>query len=246
MIKYAIKTKEENDILIFHALPNEITKFQWYISEAINESGNIIEGETCESYVVSTKRIKEKNYCGKYLYCEYLNNKLNVYEKTEYILLEASVDIMINKGVIFDDISEFDEKGYIVNVTNKLEIAKELLNNTKNFYLKNFIEEYITNFNKIQDKDRYVLEELDLLEYKIFDRCIEYIEQYKFDINGWGLLQILYSVNYAFYNENRKEGFDLFLDDRDIITPTYIDNNHNDNAANSIEEAIEKYIGEKF
>ena len=102
---------------------DEITKFQWYISETINESGNIIEGETCESYVVSTKRIKEKNYCGKYLYCEYLNNKLNVYEKTEYILLEASVDIMINKGVIFDDISEFDEKGYIVNVTNKLEIA---------------------------------------------------------------------------------------------------------------------------
>lgn len=30
--------------------------------------------------------------------------------------------------------------------TNKLEIAKELLSNTKNINLKNFIEEYISNF----------------------------------------------------------------------------------------------------
>jgi predicted DNA-binding protein len=235
MIKYAINSKEKNDILIFHALPNEITKFQWYISEKINERGNAIEGQTCESYVISTEIIKEKNYYGKYLYCEYLNNKLNVYEKTEYIPLEVSLDSMINKGVIFDDISEFDEKGYIINVSNKLEIAKELLKNTKNFYVKNFIEEYITNFNKIQDKSN-TLGELDLLEYRIFDRCIEYIEQSKFDINGWGLLKISYSVNYAFFNENRKESFDLFLDDRDIIIPTYI------GEANSIKEAIEKYI----
>ena len=77
---------------------------------------------------------------------------------------------------------------------------------------------------------------MDLLEYRIFDRCIEYIEQSKFDINGWGLLKISYSVNYAFFNENRKESFDLFLDDRDIIIPTYI------GEANSIKEAIEKYI----
>ncbi|WP_260457812.1 hypothetical protein [Clostridium sp. K04] len=213
---------------------DEITKFQWYISETINESGNIIEGETCESYVVSTKRIKEKNYCGKYLYCEYLNNKLNVYEKTEYILLEASVDIMINKGVIFDDISEFDEKGYIVNVTNKLEIAKELLNNTKNIYLRLFIEKYITNFNEIQSKNN------SLLEYLDFDKCIEYIDKSKFDITEWGLWEIPLSNIYIFYNKNSKQLFDLIIDDKNII-PAYIDEKSNSINANSIQEAIEKY-----
>lgn len=31
MKKYGIKSKDNNDILIFHALPNETTKFEWYI-----------------------------------------------------------------------------------------------------------------------------------------------------------------------------------------------------------------------
>ncbi|APQ78768.1 MULTISPECIES: hypothetical protein [Clostridium] len=35
MIKYAIKSKDNNDVLIFHALPNGMAKFQWYISESI-------------------------------------------------------------------------------------------------------------------------------------------------------------------------------------------------------------------
>lgn len=38
MKKYGIKSKDNNDILIFHALPNEVTKFQWYISENIHEN----------------------------------------------------------------------------------------------------------------------------------------------------------------------------------------------------------------
>ena len=37
-------------------------------------------------------------------------------------------------------------------MTNKLEIAKELLANTKNINLKNFIEKYINNLNEIQNK----------------------------------------------------------------------------------------------
>lgn len=42
MKKYGIKSKDNNDILIFHALPNETTKFQWYISENINERDNLL------------------------------------------------------------------------------------------------------------------------------------------------------------------------------------------------------------
>ena len=45
MKKYGIKSKDNNDILIFHALPNETTKFQWYISENINEKGQPIDGQ---------------------------------------------------------------------------------------------------------------------------------------------------------------------------------------------------------
>ena len=31
MKKYGIKSKDKYDILIFHALPNETTKFEWYV-----------------------------------------------------------------------------------------------------------------------------------------------------------------------------------------------------------------------
>ena len=43
MKKYGIKSKDNNDILIFHALPNETTKFQWYISENIKTISEMIK-----------------------------------------------------------------------------------------------------------------------------------------------------------------------------------------------------------
>ncbi|XZH96550.1 hypothetical protein ACSXCJ_11420 [Clostridium perfringens] len=57
-------------------------------------------------------------------------------------------------------------------ISNKLEIAKEILKNIKNINLKNFIEEYIDNFNEIQNKNNKKLENLSLFEYINFDRCI--------------------------------------------------------------------------
>lgn len=126
----------------------------------------------------------------------------------------------------------------------KLEIAKELLKNTKNIHLKIFIEEYINNFNEIQSKNNKVLEELDLFEYIFFDKCIEYINQSKFDITGWCLWEIPISNLYLFYNENRKESFDLIVNDKYNVIPEYIDENCNSSEANSIQEAIKKYMGE--
>ncbi|WP_040414540.1 hypothetical protein [Clostridium thermobutyricum] len=120
MKKYGVKSKNNNDIFIFHALPKKITKFQWYISEKSNEIGKVIEGEIYESITLSTKLIAEKMYDGKYLYCKYLDKNKNSYEKTEYIKLDLTVDSMVNEGIIFDDISEFDEQGNIVSlITNK-------------------------------------------------------------------------------------------------------------------------------
>ena len=116
MKKYGIKSKDNNDILIFHALPNEVTKFQWYISENIHENGKPINEQIYESYTLSTEVIKRKNFVGKYLYCEYLIPELNKYQKTEYIKLGLSVESMINDGVVFDDIFKFDEQGDLVKI----------------------------------------------------------------------------------------------------------------------------------
>ncbi len=126
----------------------------------------------------------------------------------------------------------------------KLEIAKELLKNTKNIHLKFFIEEYINNFNEIQSKNNKVFEELDLFEYIYFDKCIEYINQSKFDITGWCLCEIPIANIYLFYNENRKESFDLIVNDKYNVIPEYLDENCNSSEANSIQEAIKKYISE--
>ncbi|MDU6482985.1 MAG: hypothetical protein E6538_13395 [Paeniclostridium sordellii] len=129
MDKYAIKCKDNNDILIFHALPNKITNFQWYISESIHEKGRAIDGQTYESYTLSIEKIKENNFIGKYLYCEYLMPESNQYQKTEYIKLGLSIDNMVNEGVIFDDISEFNEHEDLMQKTleyNSTEVEKIL------------------------------------------------------------------------------------------------------------------------
>lgn len=114
MLMYAIKSKKNNDVLIFHALPNGMAKFQWYISESIYDQGIPIYGQIYESYTISAEIIKENNYVGKYLHCEYLTKESNHYQTTNYVQLGLSIDSMINNGNIFDDISEFNEQGNIV------------------------------------------------------------------------------------------------------------------------------------
>lgn len=128
MEKYAIKSKKskDNDILILHALPNEMAKFQWYISENICEQGILIDGQVYESYTISAEKIKENNYEGKYIHCEYLKTKLDNYEKTEYTLLDYSIDNMIKNGTIFNDISEFDEEGNISPKIIYISLTKDI------------------------------------------------------------------------------------------------------------------------
>lgn len=167
MKKYGIKSKDNNDILIFHALPNETAKFQWYISENINEKGRPINGQIYESYTLSTEVIKRKNFVGKYLYCEYLVQGLNQYEKTEYIKLDLNIDSMVNSGVIFDDISKFDEQGNIVNLRYRI---FEELNKAKVDY------EYIEKKLGFKEVDIYKFIHADLSnissEFSPFFLCL--------------------------------------------------------------------------
>ncbi|ELC8422716.1 hypothetical protein JJB67_14885 [Clostridium perfringens] len=125
------------------------------------------------------------------------------------------------------------------SINNKLGIAKELFSNTKNINLKNFIKEYINNFDEIQNNKE--LETLDLFEYINFNKCIEYINNSKFNIKEWCLLEIPLSNIYTFFNENRNEFFDLIVYNNNV-NPQYLDENYNTSDANSIQEAIEKYI----
>ena len=121
----------------------------------------------------------------------------------------------------------------LVKLNNKLEIAKELLANTKSLNLNNFKE--------IQNKNNKELETLGLFEYIDFDKCLEYIVISNFNIKEWCLLEIPLSNIYTFYNANRKNYFDLIVYN-DNVNPQYLDENSNTSDANSIQEAIEKYI----
>lgn len=67
-------------------------------------------------------------------------------------------------------------------------IASELLKNTKNKYIKQFISKYIS---------KHVLDSIDLVR---FHSCITYIHKQGFDINGWELFEIPIPDIYCFFN----------------------------------------------
>lgn len=119
----------------------------------------------------------------------------------------------------------------------KVEIAKELLKNSPNIYIKYMIEEYIINFEKLkqgihENKD----DRLIRLHY-----CISYIKETDFDIRRWGIWEIPIFYAHIFQNENTNESFELAVWDIGKVMPRYIDEYSNEQDAKSIEEAIKKY-----
>lgn len=143
------------------------------------------------------------------------------------------------KIMVFDEFHQKYKTNFNdTNMIYKLRIARNILKNTEKKYLRLLIEEYITNFDEIQSNNQS--NNNSLLEYLYFDKCIEYIEKSKFYIKGWGLWEIPISNTYIFYNKNKKQLFDLIIDDKNII-PAYLDEKCNSIDANSIQEAIEKY-----
>lgn len=150
----------------------------------------------------------------------------------ELILLAKYFGITVNELLGYPK-SEKDRK-------IKIEIAKELYENTEVFRLKDLIDDYIINRNRyietqISKGNRKKHEQLITL-----DQCIHYINKEKFDIRGWQLLEIFKDYSYAFYNFRTGKKFELTVSENGNVIPRYISKG-NEEDAKSIQEAIEKY-----
>ena len=113
-------------------------------------------------------------------------------------------------------------------------VAKLLLDNTKDDYLKKFISIYISEITE----GNKVFEEPALNR---FHNCIDYIANEKFDIKGWQLFEIPVFYAHCFRNEMTNERFDLSVWDIGKVVPRYLDDNCNEQDAKTIQEAIIKY-----
>ncbi|PGM79960.1 hypothetical protein CN957_15930 [Bacillus cereus] len=125
----------------------------------------------------------------------------------------------------------------------KIEIAKELLENSLNIYIKAKIEGYISHFEGIEDEDEVYFNEKQFEndDFLIrFNNCITYIQEVGFDIKGWMLYEIPIYYAYCFYNKNTEQRFDLTVLNIGEVIPTYIDYSE-EKYTKTIEEAIKKY-----
>ncbi|MCU6603821.1 hypothetical protein OCO53_25610 [Peribacillus frigoritolerans] len=119
---------------------------------------------------------------------------------------------------------------------NKLEIANELLKNTRNEYLKVFISNYILMMEELEngyDGDN------DLIR---FHNCVSYIEKENFDIKGWMLFEIPIFYCHCFWNTQTKKSFDLKVWDIGNVIPQYLDSEIHERPAKTIQEAINNYV----
>ncbi|MCC2477180.1 hypothetical protein SIM55_23185 [Bacillus cereus group sp. BfR-BA-02675] len=123
----------------------------------------------------------------------------------------------------------------------KLQIAKELLANSLNIYIKIKIEEYIFHFEDLESgvycnkKNR---EDESLIR---FHNCITYIHETGFNIKGWTLYEIPIYYSHCFYNKSMGKRFDLMVLNIGEVIPAYLDYSE-EKAAETIEEATKKYI----
>ncbi|AIE37083.1 hypothetical protein P9W99_04975 [Bacillus cereus] len=123
----------------------------------------------------------------------------------------------------------------------KLEIAKELLENSLNVYIKIKIEEYIFRFEGLESGvycNKQNFEDDSMIR---FHNCITYIHETGFNIKGWMLYEIPIYYSHCFYNESIGKRFDLMVLNIGEVMPAYLDYSE-EKAAETIEEAIEKYI----
>ncbi|MNW32195.1 hypothetical protein D3C74_91330 [compost metagenome] len=121
-------------------------------------------------------------------------------------------------------------------------IAEELLKNTTNIYLKEFIQVYIKQINHLEqgtyDKDSIEYEFETLLR---FHSCITFIDNVQFNITGWQLNDIPIYYSHCFYNENTKESFDLAVWEIGQAIPVFINSDANEEETDTIQNAINNY-----
>lgn len=123
----------------------------------------------------------------------------------------------------------------------KLEIAKELLENSLNVYIKIKIEEYIFHFEGLESGVYYNKKNCEDDSLIRFHNCITYIHETGFNIKGWTLYEIPIYYSHCFYNESMGKRFDLMVLNIGEVIPAYLDYSE-EKAAETIEEAIKKYI----
>ena len=95
---------------------------------------------------------------------------------------------------------------------NKLDIAKELLNNTE------LVPETYCLFYEVRLLQDSILsgciEDKDILPYKdvlYFNRTIRFIEEQGFDMTGWSLRNSNEEGTFTFWNPKRDEWFDILV-----------------------------------
>ncbi|MFR9694800.1 hypothetical protein ACL02V_29245 [Bacillus mobilis] len=126
------------------------------------------------------------------------------------------------------------------NHYTKVEIAKELLENSLNIYIKDKIEKYIFHFEEIEVGAYFNKKDLDDDSLIRFHNCITYIQETGFDIQGWMLYEIPIYYSHCFYHKTTEHRFDLMVLTIGEVIPAYIDYSE-EKDAKSIEEAIKNY-----
>ena len=119
---------------------------------------------------------------------------------------------------------------------NTKEIAHELLKNSTNVHLKAFIETYISHLPSLEQE---TCNEMGLVR---LHRCITYLHQTNFDVTGWMMFEIPSYESHCFLNEQTDGFFDLAVFEDKHVEPQYLDGNGYLQKAETIEEAINKYI----
>ena len=126
----------------------------------------------------------------------------------------------------------------ILDFSNHLKIANELNVNSTNVYIKELLENYM---ERIKDPDEYEgFDDENLI--KLHD-CICYlVEKVKnFDISGWELYEIPVDNTHCFFNQTKNQAFDLIFEGLGHVEPYYIDQNGNQQIADTISDAITSF-----
>ncbi|MDP2947190.1 MAG: hypothetical protein Q8N88_03670 [Nanoarchaeota archaeon] len=121
---------------------------------------------------------------------------------------------------------------YEEELYKKLCVTSELLKNSSNKQIVEFIYHYIQNL-----KDG----ELDKEDKKLNAR-IEYILSSNFDIAGFGIHAIPIHYSYVFHNKQKNQWFDLVLHKDSLVEPVFINVECNEEDALSIEDAVLRYV----
>ena len=115
-----------------------------------------------------------------------------------------------------------------------LNCAKLLLENTTEPYHQD-LEMFITDYGEFGDETDFQ----DMLE------VLARICKENFDISGFELYEVPHPSVYTFYNEKKKQMFDVCIDDfcktDEYACIAYVNDQYNECAVNSIPEAIEKF-----